>query len=309
VPHIVILLNDQQGIRIKTTVLKTGYAFVAGWTAFFCATDFAYAQSPVVSQEERYAACLAEASRRPADGFDLAGRWKDEGGGLPARHCAAVALINLGQPAEAGARLAELARASGNADAELRAALFAQSGNAWLLAEVPMQAADMFTHALGLSPGDGQILTDRARAFILLGKWTEAGKDLENAIAVMPQLADPYVVRAGLRRKAGDMSGAREDIALALSREPNNARALLERGVQRHGAGDIEGARADWLALIANAAETKKYAEDDLPESETLATARRYLEALDVEGAAPLSAGETGQTEPSADKPAAKEAP
>ncbi len=247
----------------------------------------ANAQTPVKNtQEVRYTACLAQARTRSADAFDEAARWHDDGGGLPSRHCAAIALINLGQPSEAAARLSELARAPGSASAQLRADLFAQAGNAWLLGGISSEAVNRFTDALKLTPDEPQILTDRARAYVMLGQLADAGQDLNRSITVAPNYIEAYVVRAGLRRKAGDMALAREDITKALKLDPNHSQALLERGIERQIDGDRQGARADWLKVIANAAQSKKDPEDEIEESETLSEARRYLEALDVKGAA-----------------------
>src|SRR3990172_6553974 len=56
-------------------------------------------------EAQRYADCTAQAGAAPAAALDAARAWEEEGGDGPARHCAALALIGLGRPAEAAERL------------------------------------------------------------------------------------------------------------------------------------------------------------------------------------------------------------
>src|SRR3712207_5307380 len=68
-----------------------------------------------------------EGARFFADG------WEAAGGGDGARHCAALALLALGETERGAERLEDLARRS-DADPATRAAIFAEAGNAWTLA-------------------------------------------------------------------------------------------------------------------------------------------------------------------------------
>src|SRR5919108_545494 len=65
-------------------------------------------QFDVVRQRE-YEDCMTLARRVPADGYESALAWEGQGGGDPARHCAAVALIGMGKFTEAAERLESLA--------------------------------------------------------------------------------------------------------------------------------------------------------------------------------------------------------
>ncbi|MCZ6453449.1 MAG: hypothetical protein O6909_04325, partial [Alphaproteobacteria bacterium] len=62
---------------------------------------------------QAYQGCMALARAKPAEGFEAAIAWRDEGGGPPARHCTAIALVGLGQLDEAAQRLEDLAQNMG----------------------------------------------------------------------------------------------------------------------------------------------------------------------------------------------------
>src|ERR671938_862814 len=81
-----------------------------------------------------YQACIAAIGVKADDAFEKAMIWRDHGGGVPAEHCAALALISLDEPGEAASRLNALAQRMDAGTASERASLLAQSGNAWLLA-------------------------------------------------------------------------------------------------------------------------------------------------------------------------------
>ena len=110
-----------------------------------------------------YQACVAAVDANAADAFEMASIWRDHGGGAPAEHCIALALIALDEPGEAASRLDLLARRLDTGAAADRARLLAQSGNAWLLASELQNAEAAFSAALKLTPRDAEIWTDRAR--------------------------------------------------------------------------------------------------------------------------------------------------
>src|SRR6185437_16394015 len=112
-----------------------------------------------------YARCMNAAHENPAAALDSAQAWRATGGGHPAEHCAAVALIGLRRYAEAGKRLDKLAEAMAKDPAELRAEVLDQAGQAWLLAGEAARAEASLTAALALAPDDPGLLTDRAEAF------------------------------------------------------------------------------------------------------------------------------------------------
>ena len=91
---------------------------------------------PALAQPDagHYRRCLANADANPALALDDADSWSKSGGGVPADHCGAVALVSLKRYAEAGSRLDKIAGGGQTLDVAFRVALFDQAGNAWLLA-------------------------------------------------------------------------------------------------------------------------------------------------------------------------------
>lgn len=226
------------------------------------------------TEAAQYRSCMARVEENPDAAFDQALEWRDRGGGAPATHCSAVALVALGKFAEAADRLEALAGTPGGA--RMASDLLAQAGNAWLLAGRPQKAYSALSAALAHSPeksGDmpADLLIDRSRALAALGDWPAAERDLDSALSHNPERSDAYVFRATARRYQDKLALALEDLELALALAPNDAAALLERGVVHRRNGNIPAARADWLAVITAA-----------PESESANAARGNLQMLDV---------------------------
>lgn len=201
----------------------------------------------------RYDACLAQTEIDPRAALTAAENWQAAGGGVPAGHCAALALIALGENADAGTLLLSLANADPTADGLMRAALYGQAGNAFLLAAMPDNARTALSRALELNPGDPVLLADRARGAMLETDWEAARADLDQAILLAPDRIEAYPLRAQVRRQQGDMRGARDDIDAALRRDPGNPQALFELAMLKLKAGDRAGAKADLEAVVAGA--------------------------------------------------------
>jgi len=197
----------------------------------------------------RYNRCLTLSGSSPAAALNDAQMWDRAGGGVPARHCAALALVGLHRYAEAGPRLDALARGA-DTPAGLRPALFDQAGNAFLLAGEGARAVASFSAALTLSANDPDLFSDLARAQALQKNWNEVVLDLNAALAITPRRADLLVLRASARRALGQIPEALHDIeaALAIRRD---AGALVERGLVKRQAGDLGGARRDFRAALA----------------------------------------------------------
>ena len=226
-------------------------------------------------QELAYQDCMILARAAPADGCDSALAWASRGGGDGARHCAAVALIGLGQYREAAQRLERLAadlRAADlrAGDAALSFDVLVQAGQAWILAGDTARAHAVQSAALDIDPDNVELLLDRAITQATAENYWEAVDDLNRALDLAPGRPDLLILRASAYRTLDVLELARDDIALALTRAPNNPDALLERGMMRRLAGDDAGARDDWLRVIGLAEGT--------PSAET---ARANLEQLD----------------------------
>jgi tetratricopeptide (TPR) repeat protein len=227
---------------------------------------FALAAAPAAAAPSQYDACMAQAQSNPGGGLMMAGNWAKKGGGAPADHCAAVALVGLHRFGEAAQKLDVLAKSPFASDPARRSALYDQAGNAWLLGDRPDAAIASFTAALNADPTDPDLLADRARALAMKNNWPKAESDLSMALMVMPDRADLYILRGSARHAMGRIPDARADIDRALRLSPGNADALLERGNMKFESGDAAGARADWQQAASSA-----------PNSPTAQTARQHL--------------------------------
>jgi len=223
-----------------------------------------------IEQAVKYSKCMAVARENPKQGFEEAIAWRDLAGGDAAEHCAAVALIELGMHQDAAQRLEALAQKLRN-ETVIRAKLFGQAAQAWLLAGSPARAEATATVGLGLRPGDPDLLIDRAQARVALGRHNEALADLNDAISTDLRRPDAYVFRGAVKRFLDDLVDALSDVETALSLDPTHPDALLERGILLRLADDKAGARADWLRVLSSH-----------PDSPAAIAARGNLEKMDV---------------------------
>jgi tetratricopeptide (TPR) repeat protein len=216
-------------------------------TAVLSAPVVRGAEDEVPDASAQYEDCLLQIEAAPDEAYERAMSWAALDGGAPAEHCAAVALIALGQYHEAGKRLEALANRlarSGQADLSLDA--LAQAGNAWQLAGELERAYAVQTTALEKAPNNADLLVDRAVTLAAAANYGDARADLDRALALAPGRPDALIYRASARRFLGDMSGALEDVEQALTLDPDNPEGLLERGILRRLANDLDGARSDW---------------------------------------------------------------
>ncbi len=244
------------------------------------------AQNSAAEQERAYQDCMILARDAPADGLESAMSWAARGGD-GARHCAAVALIELGQYREAAQRLERLAadlRDSDLRDSDLRdtdlgdtentalsLGVLVQAGQAWILAGDTTRAHAVQSAALDLAPDNVELLLDLAITRATAKNYRAAVDDLTRALDLAPGRPDVLVLRASAYRTLNALDLAQADITRALTRAPDNPDALLERGMLRRLAGDAAGARGDWLRVI------------DLAEgTPTAEAARANLARLDV---------------------------
>ncbi|MFQ5773424.1 MAG: hypothetical protein ACE5GS_02790 [Kiloniellaceae bacterium] len=224
-----------------------------------------------VDQPREYADCMALARARPGDALDRALAWDALGGGEPAKHCAAVALIGLGRYEAAARRLERLAQDMVAATRGLRAGVLAQSAQAWLMAGEAARAVAAQSAALTLDPDNVELLIDRSIALATAGSYWMALDDLNGALDLAPERADILILRASAFRYLDALDLAGDDIERALRLDPDNPDGLLERGILRRLAGDAARAREDWLRVLEIA--------DGAPAADA---ARANLEKLDV---------------------------
>jgi tetratricopeptide (TPR) repeat protein len=218
-----------------------------------------------------YDGCMELARRDPQNGFETGSTWRDQGGGSPAKHCVAVALINLKQYAEGATRLEQLATEMGNGPANLRGDVLDQAGQAWNLAGEPQRAQAALTRALALEPGNPDILIDRSIVLAGIKRYQEAIDDLTVAIDHDRRRPEAYIYRAAAYRLIDSLHPAEEDAERAIALGPDLPEAWLERGNVRRQLKKDAGARADWMKVLELA-----------PAAPAADAARANLEKLDV---------------------------
>ena len=223
-----------------------------------------------------YDRCLKLAKQNPGAAQSLAQTWHERGGAHPADHCAAVALFGLKRYKEAATRLETLAQAMTTAPAGLRADVFDQAGQAWLLAGDAVRAYAAAGQALGLQPNDPELLLDSAEAAAAAGYYDKAIADLDRVLKANPNRIEALIYRASAYRALERLDPALADVEKALTQVPNSVPALLERGNIRRLNGDLKGARADWERIGQLA-----------PGTQADMAAKANLERLETTGDAP----------------------
>ncbi|MEX2449870.1 MAG: tetratricopeptide repeat protein [Rhodospirillales bacterium] len=258
---------------------KTGLAAGRGFSRFVfpLMAVMAMLGGPAAAQhppdqhnQEKYSLCMALSKSNPDAAFDMALAWQDFGGGEPAGHCVAAALVGLEIYDEAARRFEALAQAS-RAEPAIRAGIFAHAAQAWLLDGNLKRAESILDGALKLQPADPGLLTDRAVVRAERKNFPKAIEDLDAAIKLDPERAEAYVYRASARRQLEQLEAAEADSNRALRLDPGHLGGLLERGILRRLRGDAAGARADWLKILELASD-----------SAAAQSARGNLEQMDV---------------------------
>ena len=197
-----------------------------------------------------YDDCVALVATDPARAELEAHRWAQAGGGSPARHCRALALLALG----AGHRAAELMVAIAADDRTLpdqvRSEMLIEAGEIYLsLSELDL-GRSVASRALLLSRAPRAALTLSARLKAAQGDWRGSVNDLDGALARGEPDAGLLVLRASARLHLGERAVARDDLLQATGIAPELASVWLERGALEALSGDRDAARAAWLRAI-----------------------------------------------------------
>jgi len=209
-------------------------------------------------QAERYQACLALVETAPAQAIERATQWRGEaGGGVPARHCLALAYARQGNYAQAATALAATANAAEAEGDPQVAELWGQAGNAALLAEQPQAALGYLEAGIavsGMTPvRTAALLVDRARAAVELHRDTDARADLQRATGLDPSAAEAWLLRATLARRDHELARAERFILQAGTIAPGDADIGVEAGNIAAAQGKLELARAAWTAVAKGA--------------------------------------------------------
>lgn len=198
---------------------------------------------------QRYEACLKLAESDPRAALAEARAWRGSGG-LPARHCEAVALLLDGRALEAAGQFEAIAEAARERPAPIRAGILAQAGRAWLELRDTARAEEMLTLAIELAPSNIELHIDRAETRVAAGELWPAIDDLNRAIDLAPRRADIYALRAAAYRYVDSLELAFDDATRAIELAPELPDGWLERGIIHRQRGDIAGARHDWREVL-----------------------------------------------------------
>lgn len=219
----------------------------------------------------QYADCMGLAPVQPQKALAAARSWRLRGGGAPARHCGAVALLELGHYEEAARRLEDIADDGGDPRAiRLRPTLLGQAANAWLMAGETKRALKALNRALGIRPDDADLLVDRGVTLSELRRYRAAVADFDRALTLAPGRAEAFIFRATARRALAELDRAEKDANSALDIDPGRTAALLELGIILRLRGDPSGARRAFRKAAANGAD-----------ADAAEIARRHLADMD----------------------------
>lgn len=215
--------------------------------------------APALAQERydpsldpvRYDGCLRAIEADAAKVEQYAAEWQSLGGGLPARHCLALAQMHQGRNAAAERTLTEAATLAETTKSPMAADLWAQAGNAALLAGNVEGAVAHFSAGLAAAGEfaprrSANLLIDRARARVEQTDLVGARQDLDLALARDPDISEGWLLSAALARRQQDLPRARADIEKATALAPQDADISFEKGNIEASAGDLEGARSAW---------------------------------------------------------------
>lgn len=228
------------------------------FTILGCVAVMATAQEPAPGPEldrARYDGCVRAVPTQAANALEFAQGWGLRGGGLPAMHCAALALLRLERFSEAAKTLEEAARSAEAGKAPQAVDFWGQAGNAWFLAGNREQATAAFDRAIAqvgtFAPQRASALhVDRARVAADAGDLQSARADLDRAVALAPDDAVAIMLSASLARRQGDFGRAAREIARASELAPGDADVMLEQGNIAAAGGDHDAARQVWAMVI-----------------------------------------------------------
>ncbi len=181
--------------------------------------------------------CVEQIDVDPAAAYEEGMAWSQEHRRAEGWRCAAMALVDLGRPAEGARRLEALGASPTHGSSGWRAEVLSQAGNAWLIAGNAAGARRALTDAITLMGEDTQVmpdlLIDRAQAHALAENWRLAEEDLNRAIDLRPDGALAYRLRAVARMNQSAFALAVADAERAVALNPQDIDALLVLGHTR----------------------------------------------------------------------------
>jgi Flp pilus assembly protein TadD len=204
---------------------------------------------------KRYDGCVRAIDADAAKVEQFAIEWQALGGGLPARHCLALAQLRQGKNAAAASTLSKAAQAAEAQKSPMAADLWNQAGNAAMLAGDMKGAVSHFSSGI-LAAGEfapvrtANLLVDRARARTELADLAGARADLDQALKLTDKEPTAWLLSAALARRQGDLVRAGIDISRASALDSANPDVLFEQGNIAAANKDEVNARKLWEMAV-----------------------------------------------------------
>lgn len=184
--------------------------------------------------EDRFARCVALIDEDAQRAYEEGMAWAGEAQALGGFRCAAMALVAQNRAEEGARRLESLAASLSPDRTALKAELFSQAGNAWLIARQPGQAVSALTRAIATVQSDPaqlpDLLIDRARGYAMERDWRKSEEDLSRALDIRSEDALALRLRAAARMRQSSFDLAEADALRAASLEPGNVDNYLILG-------------------------------------------------------------------------------
>ncbi|MFZ4688170.1 MAG: tetratricopeptide repeat protein [Polymorphobacter sp.] len=210
--------------------------------------------APMASDRGRYEACLALVKTEPVQAIATAQAWRIENGGVPARHCLALAQFAQRDYAAAWVSFDAAGTASEAAQDGQAVTIWSQAADAALIAGQPEPAVRFLDRAIAggggsVSPrAEAALRVTRAEALVDLKRDKAAAVDLDTATKLDPDVRYGWLLKATLARRMRDFKTAEAAILAAAQREPDSADVQYEAGNIAAAQGNDSLARAAWLA-------------------------------------------------------------
>lgn len=202
---------------------------------------------------EDYDACVALIGADAPRALREATEWARFGGGAPARHCLALALVAAGARSQAADELLAMAAEEPGLEPAARAAVLAQAGE-MLVDEGDLETARAVSaQALSLAPDQPDAIALEASLRLARGDPAGAHRLLDLSLDSGRGTPPPprlLVLRAAAGRALDRLAAAREDARWATELAPDMASAWLERGRVAARLGDRADARSALLRAV-----------------------------------------------------------
>ena len=177
-------------------------------------------------------------------------RWIQAGGGAPAQHCRALALLAQGAERRAAELMVQIATDDRTLPDEVRSEMLVEAGEIFLGIGEIATGRSVASRALLLAREPRAALALSARLKAAEGDWRGAADALDGALARGEPDAGLLVLRASARLHLGEQVAARSDLLWATEIAPDMPSVWLERGVMEAAGDNRDAARAAWLKAI-----------------------------------------------------------